>query len=116
MNARIALLIVLLSSSAACSKRPVQVRTAPTPTTATQAPAPQVQVNSTLAQAVNVYVTVNGADTFLRQVGANSSVTVPVQGVAPGSTVTLKAVTIDGSRTYTRGNVVLNGTVVFPLP
>ncbi|HEV8215083.1 MAG TPA: hypothetical protein VGP95_04590, partial [Gemmatimonadaceae bacterium] len=75
-----------------------------------------LQVNNTLSQAVNVYVTVSGSDTFLRQVGANSSATIPVQGVATGSTVSLKAVTVDGAKTYTRSNVVLNGTYVFPLP
>ena len=67
-------------------------------------------------QAVNVYVTANGTDTFLRQVAANTSVTIPVQGFAAGSTVSLKAVTLDGTRTYSRANVVLNGTYVFPLP
>ncbi len=110
------LLALAVLSMGACRKRAVEVRTAPAPTSSTQAPQPMVQVNSTLGQAVNVYVTVNGNDTFLRQVAANSSVTIPVQGVPAGATVTLKAVTMDGSRTYSRGNVVLNGTVVFPLP
>jgi hypothetical protein len=96
---------------AACSPRQVDVRTAPT-----QATAVSLQVNNTLTQAVNVYVTVSGTDTFLRQVGANSTATIPVQGIASGTTVSLKAVTIDGARTYSRANVVLNGTYVFPLP
>jgi len=30
--------------------------------------------------------------------------------------VSLKAVTVDGAKTYSRSNVVLNGTYVFPLP
>jgi hypothetical protein len=30
--------------------------------------------------------------------------------------VGLKAVTVDGARTYQRQSVVLNGTYVFPLP
>jgi hypothetical protein len=95
----------------ACSPRQVDVRTAPT-----QATAVSLQVNNTLSQAVNVYVTVSGTDTFLKQVGANSSATIPVQGVATGTTVTLKATTVDGAKTYTRPNVMLNGTYVFPLP
>jgi len=106
--------VFLLAASgtlAACSPRQVDVRTAPT-----QATAVSLQVNNTLAQAVNVYVTVSGTDTFLRQVGANSSATVPVQGIATGTTVNLKAVTVDGARTYSRSNVVLNGTFVFALP
>jgi hypothetical protein len=94
-----------------CSARTVEVRTAPT-----QATAVSVQVNNNVNQAVNVYVTANGTDTFLRQVAANSSATIPVQGFAAGSTVGLKAVTADGARTYSRANVVLNGTYVFPLP
>lgn len=96
---------------AACSPRQVDVRTAPT-----QATAVSLQVNNTLSQAVNVYVTVSGSDTFLRQVNGNSSATIPVQGVASGTTVSLKAVTVDGAKTYSRSNVILNGTFVFALP
>ncbi|HVE32370.1 MAG TPA: hypothetical protein VNC18_02320 [Gemmatimonadaceae bacterium] len=106
--------VCLLAASAilaACSPRQVDVRTAPT-----QATAVSLQVNNTLSQAVNVYVTVSGTDTFLKQVGANSSATIPVQGVATGSTVTLRATTVDGAKTYTRANVMLSGTYVFPLP
>jgi hypothetical protein len=106
--------VVLVAASvalAACSPRQVDVRTAPT-----QATAVSLQVNNTLSQAVNVYVTVSGTDTFLRQVGANSNATIPVQGVASGTTVSLKAVTVDGAKTYSRSNVILNGTYVFPLP
>ncbi|HVX38026.1 MAG TPA: hypothetical protein VHB25_00540 [Gemmatimonadaceae bacterium] len=96
---------------AACGPRQVEVRTAPT--AASQL---QVRVSNNLTQAVNVYVTQSGVDTFLRQVSANSQTLVPVQGVAAGTTVTLKAVTIDGTKTYTRDNVVLSGTYNFPVP
>ena len=96
---------------AACGPRQVDVRTAPS-----EASAASVQVNNNLAQAVNVYASMGGTDTFLRQVGANQSVTVPVLGFAAGTAVTLKAVTVDGVRTYTRQNVTLNGTIVFPVP
>src|SRR5690242_9703164 len=102
--------VLLLAASilfAACSPRQVDVRTAPT-----QATAVSLQVNNTLDQAVNVYVTVSGSDTFLRQVGAKSNSTIPVQGIATGTTVNLKAVTVDGAKTYSRSNVVLNGTFV----
>lgn len=98
---------------AACHKRQVDVRTAPA---SAQQSGVSVQVNNNLAQAVNVYVVASGTDTFLRQVGANASVTIPVQGFAAGTTVGLKAVTVDGARTYQRQSVVLNGTYVFPLP
>jgi len=111
MNARPLFLALSLVVATACSPRQVDVRTAPV----TQAQV-SVQVNNHLAQAVNVYVRSGGTDTFLKQVGANATETVPVQGFPAGSTVTLKAVTIDGVHTYSRDNVTLSGTYVFPLP
>lgn len=102
---------IAVAAATACGPRQVEVRTAPA-----EASQVTVQVNNSLSQAVNVYASVGGTDTFLRQVGANQSVTIPVQGFAPGSSVTLKAVTVDGVRTFTRQNVTLNGTYVFPLP
>jgi hypothetical protein len=111
MNARILLLALSAVVISACGARKVDVRTAP----AQQAQV-AVQVNNTLSQAVNVYITLNGTDTFLRQVPANSNATIPVQGFAAGSAVSLKAVTVDGVHNYSRANVVLNGTFVFPLP
>jgi len=105
------LLVASTVVASACGPRQVEVRTAPT-----QASAVNVQVNNNLNQAVNVYITLNGTDTFLRQVNGNSSATIPVQGFAAGSTVALKAVTIDGKSTYSRPNVVLSGTYTFPLP
>jgi hypothetical protein len=97
--------------TAACGPRQVEVRTAPS-----EASGVAVEVRNTLGQGVNVYVIQNGTKTFLRQVGANSTVSVPVQGIAPGVTVRLEATTIDGVRTYGRDNVTLSGTYVFPLP
>jgi hypothetical protein len=111
MNARTVVLAVSVGILTACSPRQVEVRTAPA-----QATQVSVQVNNNLNQAVNVYATLNGTDTFLRQVAANASVTVPVQGFATGSTVSLKAVTVDGVHNYSRDNVTLNGTFVFTLP
>ena len=113
MNARVVGLVAAVVLSA-CRPRQVDVRTAP-PQQQQQAQV-AVQVNNNLTQAVNVYVNLNGTDTFLRQVGGSSSATIPVQGFATGSSVTLKAVTVDGVRTYQRQNVVLTGTVTFPLP
>jgi len=113
MNVRLVILVVGVALSTACRARTVDVRTAPPTQQQTQV---AVQVNNTLAQGVNVWITVGGQDTFLKQVAANSTVTVPVQGFAAGSTVSLKAITLDGVRTYSRTNVVLNGTYVFPLP
>jgi hypothetical protein len=95
----------------ACGQRQAEVGSAPA-----QPAQVSVQVNNTLGQAVNVYVSVNGTDTFLRQVAANSNVTIPVPGFATGTTATLKAVTFDGGRTYSRPNVTLTGTTTFQLP
>ena len=114
MNARVVGLIVGAVLLASCRPRQVDVRTAPPQQQ--QAAQVSVEVNNKLTQAVNVYVSMGGTDTFLRQVTAGSTTTIPVQGFAPGSTVTLKAVTVDGVRTYQRQNVVLTGTVTFPLP
>ena len=111
MSLRPVALAAMLACVSGCSKRQVDVRTAPA-----QASGVSVQVNNNVSQAVNVYVTSNGTDTFLRQVAANSSATIPVQGFAAGSTVSLKAVLVDGARTYSRANVVLNGTYVFAVP
>ena len=111
LTATLAAAVMGISALAACGPRQVDVRTAPA-----QAAAVSLQVNNNLNQAVNVYTTVSGTDTFLRQVGANQSVTIPVTGVPAGSTVTLKAVTVDGVRTYTRKDVTMSGTFVFPLP
>ena len=109
------MIVAGLAALAGCRQRQAEVRTAPGPS-ASQQTVTAVQVNSTLTATVNVYASVNGTDTFLGQVQGNSSVKLPVQGIAAGSAVTLKAVTIDGARTYTRANVTLSGTVVFPLP
>ena len=95
----------------ACGPRQVEVRTAPTAQSQLQ-----LRVSNNLTQPVNVYVNQNGIDTFVRQVGGNATEMVPVQGVPAGTTVTLKAVTIDGARTFTRANVVLTGTYNFPIP
>jgi hypothetical protein len=113
MNLRSLVLAVAIAATAGCGKRAVEVRTAPPPQAGTQV---AIQVNNTLAQAVNVYVVANGAETFLRQVPAGSTTSVPVPGFAPGATVGLKAVTLDGARTFSRNNVVLSGTFVFQLP
>lgn len=107
-----AALLALALAVAACGQRQAEVRTAPA-TTGEQA----VQVTNNLSQAVNVYVTPNGgSELFLRQVPANTVEKVPVQGVASGTTVTFKAVTVDGSRTYQSRAVTLVGLYVWPVP
>ena len=110
---RTAVIALALSVSAACSQRQVEVRTAPTPTTGEQS----VQITNNLSQAVNVYVTTPArGELFLRQIPANTVEKVAVSGVQSGTSVTFKAVTVDGSRTYQSRNAPLSGTFVWSVP
>ncbi len=58
----------------------------------------------------------NSLPSLLRQVASNSTVTIPVPGYSTGTTATLKAVTFDGARTYSRTSVKVSGTVSFQVP
>jgi hypothetical protein len=116
VRARAPFLVLGLAALAACGPRQVEVRTAPTPTTSSQS-APAVQLTNNLSQAVNVYVTATGgSELFLRQVAANTVEKVPVTGVATGSTVTFKAVTVDGSRTYQSRSSPLSTLFLWSVP
>lgn len=104
------LIYALLIGAAACAPK-VEVRSPPAQ------PAQQaIQLTNSLAQAVNVYVNYNGNDQFIQQVRANTALRLLVTSVPSGATVTLKAVTIDGTRTYTVPNVVMKGTLNFSVP
>jgi len=96
---------------AACGPRQVEV------TTGVQ-PAADVSVRFTnnLSQAVNVYVTTGGTDVFLKQVAANSVEVLPVAGMSAGTTVSLKARTVDGTRTYTKDNIYLASNYDWRVP
>ena len=110
---RYQLLVLTLLAAAACGPRQVEVRTAPTSGASEQS----VQVTNNLSQAVNVYVTTPGSgEIFLRQIPANTVEKVPVQGVASGTTVTFKAVTVDGARTYQSRAVAMSGLFVWGVP
>lgn len=98
----ISLALVMAVSVSACAGRKVEVRTGPQP-----AADVSLRFTNNLSQAVNVYVTTGGSDVFLKQVAANSVEVLPIAGIAAGTTVTLKARTVDGTRTYTRDNVYL---------
>ena len=111
-SVRATLITVALAAFTACGGRQVEVRTAPS-ISSEQA----VQVTNNLSQGVNVYVTPSGGqELFLRQVPANTVEKVPVQGVASGTTVVFKAVTVDGSRTYQSRSVALAGLFVWSIP
>jgi hypothetical protein len=104
------ILIALMLTAAACS-RGVTVETAP-------AAAAEVSLNVTnrANQAISVYVQASGSELSLGQVPANSTQRLSVRGVSAGSTVRLRATLADGSRSYTRDGVVLNGTFDWQVP
>jgi hypothetical protein len=95
----------------ACAGRQVEVRTGPE-----TAPETAIHLTNNLSQAVNVYVVSGGNDIFVKQVAANSVEHIPVAGVPAGATVNLRAVTVDGTRTYTKDNVSMSSMYEWRLP
>lgn len=104
------LLFVLLLSATACSR---QVTLQATPAAALEV---QLKVTNRAAQAVTIFVVDGGTEYTLSTVAANSTEIVPVRNVAAGSTVSLRATLADGSRSYTRSNVVLRGVYEWEVP
>ena len=118
---RAAFAVLALAVAAGCGGRQVDVGSPPVPVTessgSVNTAAQTVAVSNTLSQAVNVYVTASGSsELFLRQVPANTVDRIPVQGVARGTMVTFKAVTVDGSRTYQSRSVALTGLFSWAVP
>jgi len=107
---RILSMVLLVAAITACNRK-VEVNTAPA-----AASGMAVHLTNSANQAVNAYVTSNGSDVFIGQVAANSEKTLPVSGIGSGATVTLKARTADGSRTYTKDNVSLTGSTDWTVP
>jgi hypothetical protein len=105
------LALLVAASTSACGPRQVEVTTGAQP-----AADVSVRLTNNLTQAVNLYVTSGGTDVFLKQVAPNSVEVVPVRGLAAGTTVTLKARTVDGTRTYTRDNVYLGSNYEWRVP
>jgi hypothetical protein len=98
-------------ASSACMHRQVEVTTGPGP-----AADVALRFTNNLSQAVNVYITTGGSDVFLKQVSANSVEVIPVRAIAAGTSVTLKARTVDGARTYSRENVILSSPYEWRVP
>lgn len=105
------LALIVAATTSACGPRQVEVTTGAQP-----AADVSVRFTNNLTQAVNLYVTSGGTDVFLKQVSANSVEMVPVRGLAAGTTVTLKARTVDGTRTYSRDNVALSSNYEWRVP
>jgi hypothetical protein len=97
-----AVLVLLMTTAmiAACGPRQAEVRTAPTAAEAT------IHFTNNLPQPVNVYIVQSGTETFVRQVGANTTENLPVRGIALGSQVVLRAVTVDGKSQFDTPNPV----------
>lgn len=113
MKAIIAALLLVTASfgATACGQRQVEVRTGPQPVSEVT-----LRVTNNLTQPLNVYMTTGATDVFLKQVAASSAESMNVPGVAAGTTVKLKAIPADGSRTYTRDNVTLSGLYEWQVP
>jgi hypothetical protein len=107
---RVLMVSLSMLALAACGGRQVEVRTGPEPAAETA-----IRLTNNLSQAVNVYVVSGGSDIFLKQVAANSVESIAVAGVPAGSTVNLRAVTVDG-HTYTKNNVTLSSMYDWRLP
>jgi hypothetical protein len=105
------LLFAAALTVSACGPRQVEVTTGAQP-----AADIAIRLTNNLSQAVNLYVTSAGTDVFLKQVAANAVEVVPVKGINAGTTVTLKARTVDGTRTYTRDNIYLSANYEWRVP
>jgi hypothetical protein len=108
---RVLMVSLSMLAFAACSGRQVEVRTGPEPATNVA-----IHLTNNLSQAVNVYVVSGVSDIFIKQVASNSVEDLPVAGVPAGATVNLRAVTVDGTRTYTKSNVTLSSMYDWRLP
>ena len=98
-------------ATTACGARQVEVRTGPQPVSEVT-----LRVTNNLSQPANIYVVNGGSDVFLKQVAAHSAESMNVPGVAAGASVGLKATPVDGSRSYTRDNVMLSGLYEWQVP
>lgn len=108
-----ALAVLVTAGLSACGPRKVEVGTAPSTATAE---ALSIRMSNNLSQPVNVYV-VNGAtEIFVRQIAAGATEDLPVRGVTSGTTVRLRATTVDGTNTYTKDGVVLTGAYRWQVP
>lgn len=105
------LIALSMFAAAACAGRQVEVTTGPE--VAAEA---GIHITNNLSQAVNLYVTTGGTDVLLKQVAANATERVPVRGIGAGTNVTLKAVTVDGTRTYTRKDIALSTMYEWRVP
>ena len=110
LYAALVLAAFITIGASACGARQVQVRSAPTSADAT------IHFTNNLTSAVNVYVVQGGTEMFVRQVGGNTTENLPVRGVATGTQVRLRAVTIDGKSQFDSPNMTLAGSNTWKVP
>ena len=112
-SALLAALVAVLSVPAACGPRQVAVRTGES--TAAES---TIEFTNGLTTAVNVYVRPNSGagELFLRQVAAQTTETIPVRGVSPGTSVRLRATPVSGNPNYEQENVTLGRGFVWRVP
>ena len=110
---RAILAVLMLACVTACGPRRVEVQTGTQTVTSLN-----LTVTNNATRAVNVYVVSGGQDIFVGQVGANSTQTLSVSGVAAGSTVSLRARPVDdpGGSGWRKDNVVLSGATTWQVP
>jgi biopolymer transport protein ExbD len=107
---RALLAVFALAATVACGSRQVDVSSG----TSTQSSL-SLTVTNNETQPVSVYVVQGGNPMFVKEVAARSTETVSVPGIAAGSSVTLRAVRADGSRTYNK-DVTLTGSYNWTVP
>jgi hypothetical protein len=112
-SATFAALLALLAAPTGCGPRQVAVRTGEAP-----AAESSIEFTNNLTTAVNLYVRPNtgAGEMFLRQVAAQTTETIPVRGVAPGTAVRLRATPVSGNPNYEQENVVLGRGYVWRVP
>lgn len=108
-TASLALAISCVLVTGACTRKVVVT------TPASQAPV-SLKVTNTASQAVTVQVIYGGVDFTVGTVAANTTAVLAVAQVASGSTVQLRATLADGSRSYSRDQVVLSGSFEWRVP
>jgi len=96
-----------------CGQRTVEVHSTPASSTTADA---SIRFTNNLSQAVNVYVVSGASEVFVKQVNASGNEQLTVRGVTAGSTVRLKATTVDGTKTYTKDDVVLGPSASWQVP
>ncbi len=104
---------VLAAALVACGPRQVDVRSDPVPTSDA---AYAISLTNNLTQAVNVYVVHTGSEMFVKQVAANSTELLPVRGLSSAGPVRLRATTADGTRNYTKDDVMLTSAYAWRVP